>query len=312
MGIGVGLLSQLVYYSQKILQVFWVKVIIGILLAALAPQAAALSGLITLFCIDLGCGVWVACKTKTLSSYGMRRGFAKLILYVVFICTVAVCEHNVLHTDFVTFAAIGLLSATEVLSIMENLVLLGLPIPYAAQILKIVGSSAKAWGINVAEDPGAAAAIRDMVTILEATVPELTDPVLRTCLDEFTKRWYQHMRGLATGDMIGDLALVRVRSLSQLDRVLNDIRSDLSRHDIDAPSQRIFLDSWCRQVLSRLYSEVGRISGDGVLTDNQKIDQMRDQIVLMCLRVAAEAERLDKAGSSALATNPALVVTSAS
>jgi toxin secretion/phage lysis holin len=298
----------LLYYGKQTLSFFWTKVVMAVVIASIIPNQSALLGLMLLVIVDFITGVWVAAKSRTLSSLGMRRGISKVALYVVFICCISIAEHTVFHTTMATLGAIGLLAATEILSITENLVMLGLPVPYAAQVLKLVSTKAQALGINVAADPGAAAAVKDMVDLLEETVPTIKDETLKTCLDEYLRHWYLFMRTLSEGSLMGAPELATERIFQQITTVLREAKLDMSRQGVPEQVQDIFLNSWCRDILARLVQQTRDACGSPDASPTQKIDRIRDQIVLMSLRLAKDVQKLDLAGANALTQNPQHIV----
>ncbi len=295
--------AHLLYYLKQTLALFWGKLGLGLIFVALFPHWAAFQGLMLLFCIDFVCGVWVAKKTKTLSSFGMRRGIAKLAIYFIFITSISLAE-QVTGTSIGTLSAIGLLSATEVLSITENLVLLGLPVPYAAKILRLVSTKAQSMGIDVGDNPGAAAAVKDMVDLLQDTIPTIKDKNLRKCLDVYVTHWYLFMRDLQPGSMVGAPELVAERLGSQVDHVLCDIRAALTREGIELKTQVVFLNIWNKALLSRLLIQVKACCLEKDTPAEEKIDRIRDQLVLMSLRLVRYAQKVDSATEDVLLTHP--------
>lgn len=289
--------AQCLYYVKQTIATLWCKVLVVAVYVpismALMPHWSTLQALFLLFVTDFVCGVWVAKKTKTLSSFGMRRGLAKAAIYVIFISSVALAEHSSFGTDVATIGAMGLLAATEVLSITENLVLLGLPIPYAAKVLRMVSTKARSMGIDVGDDPGAAAAVKDMVDLLETTIPAFKDKTLRKCLDVYVSHWYLFMRDLQPGSMIGDPELVAERVRNHIDHVLCDIRASMTREGIALETQKIFLNVWNQALLARLIGQVKSCCLDVTVVEDDKIDRIRDQLVLMSLRLVRFAQKVD-------------------
>ncbi len=300
--------AYLFYYVKQIVSVLWGKLGIALMFAALMPHLAALQVLGFLFVVDFTCGVLVAKKTKTLSSFGMRRGLAKLLVYVIFICCVAALENTILGFSVATEGAIGLLAGTELLSITENLVLLGLPIPYAAKILRLVSTKAQSMGIDVGDDPGAAAAVKDMIDLLQEDIPTFKDPTLRKCLDVYVTQWYLFMRDLSPGAMTGDTALVAERLGSQIDHVLCDIRANMTRDGIDQDSQRIFLNVWNRDLLARFVGQVKVCCLDKEATVDEKVDRIRDQLVLMAMRLVRKSQQLNSGTENTLTSHADMTV----
>jgi phage-related holin len=284
--------QQLIYYAKQAAAFFWYKLGLGLILVALAPHALALHGLALIFVLDFICGVWVAKRTRTLSSLGMRRGIAKLLIYFIFIGAVALAEHSVLQTTVCTLTAIGILSATEVLSIVENLVLLGLPIPYASKVLSMVSNKAANYGIKIdVDDASSMASARDVITMIEVTIPGIDNADLRICMEIFTSNWYQFMRSLDPSSFAGSHELMWERLRHALDRTMIEIRTQLMKDSgqVAVATQNVFLMDWAGSHLAAFYTAAKAASdldGDPVL----KIDSIRDALCLMLFRMVQLAQ----------------------
>ncbi|MGE5473398.1 MAG: phage holin family protein [Ignavibacteriales bacterium] len=112
---------------------FWqIKALTGLFITLFSPIKVSFIVLIALILIDTFTGAAQACRFKRFSSNGLRKAVNKIIMYCISIITARLLEMGILYF-FETFMfsqfIIGFLILTEVISIIENLVLLGVPIP---------------------------------------------------------------------------------------------------------------------------------------------------------------------------------------
>lgn len=282
--------QQLFVYVKQACNYFWQKLGFALLFGVLAPHSLAIHGLALVFLLDFICGVWAAKKTRTLSSTGMRRGVAKLLIYFIFIDAVALAEHSILQTTICTNTAIGILCATEVLSIIENLVVLGLPIPYASKILAMVSNKAANYGIKLDIDSNSSmASSRDIITIIEVTIPAIVDRPTQRCMRVFCSNWYQWMRSLDGPMFSGSHDLVWERLRHSMDRTLIEIRSFMTKESVPLALQDVFLKDWAGTVLTAFYTS----TQTGAQTDAEpmkRIEMVQDALCLMLLRLVQVAQ----------------------
>lgn len=298
---------QMVYYTKQVFNFLWVKCGPAILWAALVPHSIALQGLCVLFGLDFICGLWVAKRTHTLSSSGMRRGISKLLIYFVFISAVALAERTMLETNGITLVAIGLLAMTEVLSITENLVMLGLPIPFAAKVLRLVNNKAGNYGMKIGADADSFATLKDMVDLLEDVIPTYRNALLRVLLTVYLSHWYEFSRDLDSASLAGTPDLVTERVRNQLSRVMIDIRAALTRESVPPGVQDIFLNQWIKSLYACLLAKIDAKIADESASTADKIDSIRESVALMLYRVIKETARYDteEAGLSPSTDSPA-------
>lgn len=110
----------------------------------LSPFKSSLMILLILIIMDTACGVFYAAKMKGLSSIGFRRGITKIALYFASILTLRMTEigiSSIVETTFPTLLIICYFIITEAISILENLTLLGVPLP--GKITSIIAGSIK-------------------------------------------------------------------------------------------------------------------------------------------------------------------------
>ncbi len=106
------------------------KLPIAILIGLFGEVNTLIYVLFGLVFLDIISGVCVAIKNKRFSSYGFSRAVWKLLAYIFVIFAVRLMEIGALNetTAFISLI-IGMLCMTEGISVIENSVLLGVPLP---------------------------------------------------------------------------------------------------------------------------------------------------------------------------------------
>ena len=110
-----------------------IKVTLGIFFAWFLGLAGVIHLLIALMAIDILAGVIVGAMTKTLSSDVMWKGIGKKAIVLLLVGVGELIDHYIglqLAIGLGEFVA-GFYCAHEGLSILENAVLVGLPVPAA-------------------------------------------------------------------------------------------------------------------------------------------------------------------------------------
>jgi len=111
-----------------------IKTIFAAILTAFTPVLAALVSLLLLVFIDLVLGIYRGIVSHSFTSARLRTGVSKFILYPIAIVSVRLAETQIpmLGNSEVTFVSsfmILYLSVTELISILETLTMLKVPIP---------------------------------------------------------------------------------------------------------------------------------------------------------------------------------------
>lgn len=136
--------------SLKIFTQQWpIKTVIGIMLAAFPPVWAVFIILILLILLDTITGIIQAIQLKRFNSRILRMAVKKIITYSVCILTTRLLEQGVdffFQTTAITQTIIGFLIVTEAVSILENLTLMGVPLPKG--LVDIILKNLKAVGLK--------------------------------------------------------------------------------------------------------------------------------------------------------------------
>jgi len=111
-------------------------------------QGEALLVVFTLVIFDTIAGATLACKNKELSSAGFFRFAAKVTVYLILMATASLMD-KALPIQFGSAVMYTFLAATEGLSIMENLSMLGFAVPLKfIKLLKVINDPAYKKGLK--------------------------------------------------------------------------------------------------------------------------------------------------------------------
>lgn len=284
--------TQLLHYWDQVSQLIGIKGLITLLVAALAPQLLTLHVLVFLFCVDFVTGVLVARQMHRLSSAGMRRGLTKLGIYIVFIAIIALAEHAVLGTEIATMGAIGLLVCTELISIVENLVWLGLPVPYASKVLALVSSKTSALGFktDINDADPSLSYTRDIHDIVQHNIARLAQPNLAQALKIYCAVWYGFIRDIDAELFTGAPELGWARVKVTVGRAQLDFEEALQKSD----GKYAGVSGIGGAATAKLLKAIQPLCMAKDVPGDQKVAQVRDQAMLMCYRVVGEIEILDQ------------------
>lgn len=119
-------------FIKDIGNLWQVKVLTGLLVTFFSPVQLSFFILLILILIDTFTGTAQAFKFRRFSSNGLRKAVSKIVMYSISIITARLLEMGIIYffkTFLISQFIIGFLILTEVISIIENLVILGVPIP---------------------------------------------------------------------------------------------------------------------------------------------------------------------------------------
>lgn len=119
-------------FLEEFYKLWYIKMGFGLILTIIAPVQTSVIIIFIMIILDTITGVACAIKAKRFNSRALRRNIKKVIIYGGSIITVRLVEIGVLQNmDTILFTQImaGFLIVTEAISVLENLTILGLPLP---------------------------------------------------------------------------------------------------------------------------------------------------------------------------------------
>lgn len=183
-------------------EISFFSTIMGILFNVLGGFQVSGSILITLIAIDTILGMKAAIKYRTFASRGFVKFFKKIVLYGTTIITIRLLEIGVVaivKTEMLSQVMIAFLIISETISILENLTILGVPIP--SNFVSMMINNLKIIGF----DKDLKNTISNEKDILEI------DEIIRYQLTNFKN------------DDIGKLLKIKFRVLRTVAQQINDI-----------------------------------------------------------------------------------------
>lgn len=177
---------------RTVAELWHVKMLAGIVLTIFAPIHVAFTILMILIAIDTGTGIAQGLKTRRFSSRHLRKAANKVILYGVCVITTRLLEQGILYffsTTMISQMVLGFLIVTETLSIIENLILLGIPIP--ENFVSIILKNIKVFGIEdiVRRSIQDYSENKDIEEIVNYQIPTVKNETVRKLLEIKFEVW---------------------------------------------------------------------------------------------------------------------------
>jgi len=180
--------------NVKSLTEFWqIKALLGTILSFFAPIQLWILVLALLILIDTGTGIAQALKYNRFSSNYLRKAINKIITYGLSIITARLLE-QIFATTMISKIVFGFLSMTEAISILENLTLLGIPIPN--NLVKVILRNVKIFGLEdiVKGSMEAREQEKEVEDIIELQIPILKNEVMRNLLEIKFRVWLKILK----------------------------------------------------------------------------------------------------------------------
>ena len=180
--------------NVKSLAEFWhIKALLGTILSFFAPIQLWILVLILLILIDTGTGIAQALKYNRFSSNYLRKAISKIITYGLCIITARLLE-QIFETTMISKIVFGFLSITEAISILENLTLLGIPIP--SNLVRVILKNVKIFGLEdiVKRSMEVQQQEKEVEDIMELQIPTLKNEVMRNFLKIKFRAWLKGLK----------------------------------------------------------------------------------------------------------------------
>lgn len=179
--------------SLKIFSQQWpIKTLIGIAFASFSPVWAAFTILLMLILIDTVTGITQAIQLKRFSSRFLRKAVKKTITYSICILTTRLLEQGFdffFQTTVITQTIIGFLIVTEAISILENLALVGVPLPRGIVDMILKNLQVAGVGDLVKESLNEASYLKEIEEIIYYQLPTFKNESLKKLLQILCEIW---------------------------------------------------------------------------------------------------------------------------
>lgn len=293
------ILADLKYYSIQLANFLVGKVFLALLGTAFAPHMELLTVLGFLVVLDLMFGMGIAWQRSRFSSAGLRRGCLKIIVYVSLLVAVALTEQAITGTTILTRASLGIMVLTEVTSLLEHALDLGITFPGAILLRRWVRDRAETYGIVYESIPASnCQPVRDLDFIIVTVVPSIKQPWLKPALEVYVNEWRKFILGLKLHDVEGSSDLVWMRLYTLCDNTVKVIRQRMMKQGLDAAFIDTFLSQWTHSIYVTLGQRIRFAVTDDRIISGDKIDVIRDVVSLHCMRLAHAVQKRDNQASA--------------
>ena len=239
----------------------WYKALVSLVIATFVPISYAIMILYLLMGFDLFLGIWKGIAFQSFSSHRLRLGVSKIVLYSISFIVVRLIEQQLhLPNTLLADTLIIFLSATEVISIIETLVLLGVPIP-SQKIIKFITDNIKIDGVRFSKDQEINNAVEEIHKIQVFHVPAILDRATKEMVGMKIRGLEEVIKQVNTmkthGEKPQDMALkVKLSLTSEMKLVERELRS--VRVD---PKRVTGFINWCKFYDKGLFEYISDISG---------------------------------------------------
>jgi toxin secretion/phage lysis holin len=174
------------YKNNFLLKKYEVSGILGFLCEIFTSMQTPYIILLLLIILDTVTGISTAIKYKRFSSTGLRKATKKIITYTLCLITVRLLEttlNPLVTTAMLSEIIMAFLAITESVSILENLILLGVPIP--SNILLVLIKNLNVPGLNTMLETSLDkhSGISDIDDIINYQIPDFEDKYMRSFLE---------------------------------------------------------------------------------------------------------------------------------
>ena len=172
--------------NDFLFQIYGASGILGFLCEIFTNMQTSYIILLMLIILDTITGISTAIKYKRFSSTGLRKATKKIITYTLCVITVRLLEtilNSLVTTTMLSQIVIAFLAITESVSIIENLTLLGVPLPY--NVLPILIKTLKIPGLNtlLESSKDKRTEFSDIDDIINYQIPTFEDKYIRSFLE---------------------------------------------------------------------------------------------------------------------------------
>ena len=283
--------------NYTLLKIYGFSGVLGFLSKIFTSMQTSYIILLVLIILDTFTGIYTAIKYKRFSSVGLRKSTKKIITYTLSIITVKLLEtilDPIVTTIMLSQIVIAFLAITEGISILENLTLLGVPIP--SNILPLLIKTLKIPGLNSLLEHSNQkkkdfSAIDDIDDIINYQIPTFEDKYMRIFLKIKYDAWKSVINQITLIDETTndnpDILFCKILSLVELG--LNDMNKRWAEEKI--PTKYIENFSQEHQPKSDKCLEKLKITCYSEKTTREKKDQIIDCIIITLYQTIIDARK---------------------
>ena len=261
-------------------EIFYVSGIVGVLSQIYRSMETAYIVLIILIVIDTITGMTAAVKYKRFNSKGVGKFTKKVIIYTLCIITVRLLEIGMLSLVQMTLLSqvtIAVLQLKETVSALENLALLGVPIPI--NIISVLTNYLKVPGLQQALDIESHEQkyIEEIEEIIKHQIPIFEDMNMRKILEINFRAWKDvviHIINDFDHDKKNDnVERFRYKLLALIQLELNEMEKEWERENIP----KAYIDKFYICYEEKINMLIYKIQS--IFSAEEKIQVKKEQII---------------------------------
>lgn len=284
-------------YILKIFEMWKIKIIIGSFIMIFSPFKISLLILLVLIILDTITACSYAIKIKKFTSRRFQRAVKKIAVYFTTVFVIRLLEVGVMtliKTDIATRLILSFLILTEAISILENLTLLGLPIPPA--ILKLILGSLNLNKFNdiFGKELNAKSYNKEIDDVIQYQIPYIENEVLKKILKIEFEEWKNlfNLIEIQTANYTSNNDLLFYRISSLIDVTKKSIIDKLNDENIEMKIIEKYIT--CRD--KRFESLIGDIKLICYSNENiqQKIKMISDSLLTFIYKILIDVQKEEK------------------
>lgn len=280
---------------QDMFQLWNVKIFLGVILTLFAPVQTSIIIVFIMILLDAITGIWCAMKSKRFNSRTLKKNLKKVVIYSACILTIRLVEVGALtgfETTILTQFMAGFLIITEAISILENLTILGLPIPmgYINVLFKQIRMDALEEIIR--ESQKEIKGLEDIEDIIYYQVPTIKSENKRKLLKIKFEAWLQVAKEIINyfdriQDVDNDLIYYKVISIIQVG--MDEMQRNWEEGNIPAECVRNF-NNWHSFRLHYWLADVKDICYR-ITSPNKKKDELIKKITILIYQTVLDVQK---------------------
>lgn len=284
-------------YLDKMFNSWLGKLIISVLVTLFSPFQVPLIVLCAMIVIDTITGSLYALSISKFSSKRFKLGLRKILLYFTCILVVRLIEIGVsgfLSMGYLTGFIGSYLILTEGFSTLENLTLLGVPLPYKIKEIIIKQLNNKDLGKFLSDGMGSKEYIQEILDMAEYHVPQTNNKDLKNVIDIMLHEWVQFVNILNTNfynNFNEDTELVYFRVSSLINATMNRIFDRLS-HEVITKEILDAFNAVQKNKINSFMNDIKNICCNSETSDRKK-QQIIEKVISMLYQTLTDLQKSD-------------------
>ena len=280
---------------HEIFAMWYIKVAFGVLLTLFAPIQISIIIIAFMIFLDTTTGVACALKQKRFNSKSLRKNLKKVAVYATCLLTIRLVEVGTLASmDTIILSQImaGFLIGTEAISILENLTILGLPIPTGFINILFKQLPIGALEELISKNQQEKKELGDIEDILYFQIPTIKSGNMRKLLEIKIETWLKVAKDIIS--YLNELQrpdneLIYYKVSSIIDRGFKDMYEDWAEERIPEECIEGF-NKWHESRIQTWLKDVKEICFRIIPIDRKK-DELIKKVTILLYKTILDAQK---------------------